>query len=103
MELLLKHGASIQAVTEVRRGCFRGPGKKRVSFNGGGFPPGEQLVLLVIVTSNILYPSLKGLSRFRRGQTWMGVCGLVDISVPQDRNVVQNTPSKCRLHCAKLT
>lgn len=45
----------------------------------------------------------KGLSRFRREQTWMGVCGLVDISVPQDRNVVQNTPSKCRLHCAKVT
>lgn len=30
MELLLKHGASIQAVTEVREGSFRDSGVKRV-------------------------------------------------------------------------
>lgn len=46
MELLLKHGASIQAVTEVRRGGFLGFPVYSLSRQRPSALPDDQLVLL---------------------------------------------------------
>ena len=60
MELLLKHGASIQAVTEVRRGGFLGFPMCSLSSQSPSTLPDDQLVVLCVVVIALSEPSRKG-------------------------------------------
>lgn len=72
MELLLKHGASIQAVTEVRRGGFLGFPMCSLSSQSPSTLPDDQLVVLCVVVIALSEPFPKGLPVLRRADKSVG-------------------------------
>lgn len=72
MELLLKHGASIQAVTEVRRGGFLGSPMYSLSNQSPSTLPDNQLVVLCVVVLALSEPFPKGLPVLRRADRSVG-------------------------------